>query len=172
VRSAMAAPGEASGQIAEAGTMGIAADLARRHIEAINDRRWDLDDEILARDLIGHHPLAGTIDGRDSYRATIEVILTMFPDVRVELHHVIGDDEIAAIRYTERGTHSGEHPALGPPTGRTYEKHGFGLYRQVGGQLVEFWMQENDLGFLHQLGLLDEPSVRLGFGVASTEGRG
>jgi hypothetical protein len=34
-----------------------------------------------------------------------------------------------------------------PPTGKSYEKHGFRLYRVESGRLAEAWLQEDDQGF-------------------------
>ena len=69
------------------------------------------------------------------------------PEVR---NDVMAEDDRVVVRYIERGAHTGDFVGL-PPTGRTYEKHGFALYRIAGGQLAEAWLQEDDQGYQQQL---------------------
>jgi predicted ester cyclase len=77
-------------------------------------------------------------------------LLSAFPDLRVEVLDLVAEDDRVVVRYIERGTHTGEFVGI-PPTGRTYEKHGFALYRVAAGQLAEAWMQEDDQGYQQQL---------------------
>jgi predicted ester cyclase len=136
--------------------MATAVELVKRHTEAINERRWDLDDVVLDEEYTVHFPWSPEpIRGRQAYRAAFDVILTAFPDLRVEIHEVLGNDERAMSWYTETATHTGPHPQLGAPTGRTYVKQGFMLARQENSRLVESWCQEDDIGFLLQLGLIE-----------------
>lgn len=131
-------------------------DLAQRHIEALNARDFDSEEAILSDDFTMHHVLYPLPSGRASYRAAIDVLFAAFPDLTVELHDVLSAGDRAVIRYTERGTNTGPLPIIpdGEPTGRAYEKHGIAIYRAADGRLAECWMQEDDLGFMRQLGLI------------------
>ena len=68
----------------------------------------------------------------------------------VEVLDLLAENDRVMVRYIERGTHTGDLMGL-PPTGRSYEKHGFALYRVADGRLAECWLQEDDLGFQQQL---------------------
>jgi predicted ester cyclase len=57
------------------------------------------------------------------------------------------------IRWTSSSTHTG--PWLGiPPTGRSTRGSGIDIFRIVEGKLVELWQEADNLGFLHQLGVI------------------
>jgi steroid delta-isomerase-like uncharacterized protein len=123
--------------------------LVRRHLEeAINQRRPEVWDDVMAEGFVLHHPLVEP--GRENYASALAILLSAFPDLRVEVLDLVAEDDRVVVRYIERGTHTGEFVGL-PPTGRTYEKHGFALYRVAGGRLAEAWMQEDDQGYQRQL---------------------
>ena len=102
----------------------------------------------MADDFLLHHPLVQP--GRSNYVAALEVLWAGFPDVNVELLDLVAEDDRVVARYVERGTHTGEFFGL-PPSGRSYAKHGFALYRVADGRLAEAWMQEDDQGYQQQL---------------------
>ena len=123
--------------------------LVRRHLEeAVNQRRPELWNDVMAEDFVLHHPLVEP--GRTSYAAALEMLHAGFPDLRVEVLDLVAEDDRVVVRYIERGTHTGDFVGI-PPTGRCYEKHGFALYRVADGRLAEAWMQEDDQGYQRQL---------------------
>lgn len=123
--------------------------LVRRHLEeAVNQRRPDVWNDVMAEDFVLHHPLVEP--GRANYAAALESVWAGFPDIIVEVLDLVAEDDRVVARYIERGTHTGDFLGL-PPTGRSYEKHGFALYRVANGRLAEAWMQEDDQGYQQQL---------------------
>ena len=123
--------------------------LVLRHLEeAVNLDRPELWNDIMAEDFIIHHPLVEP--GRAGYAAGLGLLRAGFPDLNVELLDVVAEHDRVVVRYIERGTHTGDFMDL-PPTGRSYEKHGFAMYRVADGRLAECWLQEDDLGFQQQL---------------------
>jgi steroid delta-isomerase-like uncharacterized protein len=123
--------------------------LVRRHLEeAVNLGRPEVWVDIMAEDFLLHHPLVEP--GRSSYAAALGLLRAGFPDLNVEVLDLLAENDRVMVRYIERGTHTGDFVGL-PPTGRTYEKHGFALYRIAKGQLAECWMQEDDQGYQQQL---------------------
>jgi predicted ester cyclase len=123
--------------------------LVRRHLEeAVNLERPQLGKAILAEDFISRHPLVEP--GRAGYAAGLGLLRAGFPDLNVEVLDVVAENDRVVVRYIERGTHTGDFMDL-PPTGRSYEKQGFALYRVADGRLAECWLQEDDLGFQQQL---------------------
>ncbi|MBI2700159.1 ester cyclase [Mycobacterium gordonae] len=123
--------------------------LVRRHLdEAINRRQSHLWTEIMSEDFDLHHRLVPA--GRDGYVAAIDILWQAFPDMSIELLDLVAEGDRVVARYIDRGTHLGEFMGI-PPTGRTYEKHGFAMYRIAGARLAEAWTQEDDLAFQTQL---------------------
>lgn len=68
----------------------------------------------------------------------------------VEVFDLVAENDRVVVRYMERGNQTGDFMGL-PPTGRSYEKHGFALYRVANGRLAECWLQEDDQGYQQQL---------------------
>jgi steroid delta-isomerase-like uncharacterized protein len=123
--------------------------VVRRHFEeALSNKRAEVWAEIMADDFVFHHPAIGP--GRDSYHAAVAVLWGAFPDLSEEVLDLVAEGDRVAARYVERGTHTGEFLGVAP-SGRSYEKHGFALYRVNDGRLVEAWAQEDDLGFQRQI---------------------
>ncbi len=122
--------------------------LVRRHLEeAVNQCRPEVWNDVMAEDFVLHHPLVEP--GRTSYAAALETLHAGFADLTVEVLDLIAEDDRVVVRHIERGTHTGDFVGLAP-TGRRYEKHGFGLYRIESGRLAEAWMQEDDQGYQQQ----------------------
>lgn len=129
-------------------------DIIRRHfIEGVNDKRLDVWDEIMADDYRLDVGLVADLltGGRAGYQKGIAAFWSAFPDMRVEIHHLVAEGDLVVARYTERGTHTGMYRDR-QPTGRDYAKHGFGMYRIQSGRMVEGWIQEDDASFVRDLG--------------------
>ena len=136
---------------------GVAKDIIRRHfIEGVTDKRPEVWDEIMAEDYRLDVGLAVDLltGGRSGYQKGISAFWRAFPDMRVELHHLVAEDDLVVARYTERGTHTGVYRGR-QPTGRSYTKHGFGMYRITDGRMVEGWIQEDDASFARDLAFTD-----------------
>ena len=102
----------------------------------------------MAEDFVLHHPLVPA--GRSNYAEAVATLWAGFPDLNEEVLDLVAEDDRVVARYIERGTNTGEFLGLAP-TGRSYAKHGFALYRVANGRLAEAWMQEDDQGFQQQL---------------------
>jgi predicted ester cyclase len=123
--------------------------VVRRHLEeAVSGRRPELWDELMAEGFVLHHPQVRP--GRAGYAEACEAMWSGFPDVGVEVLDMVAEGDRVAVRYVERGTHTGMFMGMAP-SGRRYEKHGFVLYRMEDGRLAEAWYQEDDLGYQRQL---------------------
>jgi len=76
------------------------------------------------------------------------------PDFRAEVDAVVAEDDLLAARITYTGTHLAPMRGVAP-TGRalTWKAMTFRRYDDEG-RVVERWIVGDDLGLLHQLGLL------------------
>ena len=130
--------------------------VVRRHLlDGVSGHRPAVWDEVMAPDFVMHVGAAtGLVSGRDAYKAVLGFYWTAFPDLTIEVRRLLAEDDLVAAHYVERGTQTGPFGEQ-PPTGRTYAKNGLGIYRLVGGRLVEAWIQEDDHTFAQQLGLAD-----------------
>jgi predicted ester cyclase len=71
-------------------------------------------------------------------------------------HHVIdqlvAEDDWVVARITYHGTHTGDFMGA-PATGNPMTYGGIHMLRIVDGKVVEFWLLEDDLGLMRQLGM-------------------
>ncbi len=73
-----------------------------------------------------------------------------FDDLAVVDHFTVTQHDIVAVRWTARGTSTGQFMGLAP-TGQVVEFTGVSMYRIENGQIAEIWDTRNTIGILHQL---------------------
>jgi len=76
-----------------------------------------------------------------------------FPDWRVTVENIVGDESLVAVRWSGEVTHLGLFHGA-PATGKKVSVSGINLYRIEGGKVAQEWEQMDSLGMLGQLGLL------------------
>lgn len=89
----------------------------------------------------------GELRGRDAVRARAVMLLTAFPDFRLERIELVIDGHRHADRWVMTGTHRGELFGI-PPTGRTVRIEGATFTRMDDGGLVAEDVHFADLGAL------------------------
>lgn len=131
---------------------GVAADVYLGFLDALN--RQDLaaadalvDDERYRENCVGFAP--GYVGWHDA-RASVRQVWKGLPDLRVELHDLVGTPDVALARGTVRGTATGRLYGA-PATKRSYEASYFDYVRIDGGRIVERVQQADVLGQMRQL---------------------
>ena len=81
----------------------------------------------------------------------VETYRGAFPDLHMTIEDVIEQRDRVVIRWTGRGTHTGELNGLAP-TDRTVEVTGITIQRIAGGRVAEAWSNWDTLGLLQQIG--------------------
>lgn len=92
-------------------------------------------------------------------------LLTAFPDRKYAIEDLIATDDKVVCRLTVSGTHQGvpEIPVEGgmlmtvPPTGKAYTVQQIHIFRVENGKIAEHWAVRDDLGMMHQLGVVAIP---------------
>ncbi|MFE5030669.1 ester cyclase [Streptomyces sp. NPDC056683] len=117
----------------------------------------DLDalDGIVAADSTDHDPAPGQGPGPTGYKTMFGELRTAFPDLSLQVEHLVATDDELAFAYVISGTHLG--PLMGhPATGRKVSYRGMQISRfDRDGKLVERWGSSDELGMLRQLGLVE-----------------
>ena len=125
--------------------------LVMRHfLEAVGQRKPEVWLSILHPDYVIHHPWV--TPGRDSYMQASAKYWTAISAPHYEFLHVLCEGDFVMVHYIERAM------LIAPlfdvkPNGKPYQKAGFALYRIEDGLMREGWNQEDDLGFMKQLGI-------------------
>ena len=99
---------------------------------------------------VGHFPGGDTVRGREGLATAVMAHRRAFPDWTEEVEEVIIDHESLAVRFTSRGTNTGEF--LGnPPTGNRVEISEVVIFRLEDGQIAEQWVYPDMLSLQRQL---------------------
>ena len=75
-----------------------------------------------------------------------------FPDFKVDVKHMVTDDENVSFAYTASGTHRGKFMGI-EPTEKCFKVRGMQIGRFEDGKLIERWGSTDELGILKQLGV-------------------
>jgi predicted ester cyclase len=117
-------------------------DVARRFLEdVLNAKDYEAASRYLTEDAADH--FTGS--------AAASFALAAFPDYRLQLEHVIGQDDIVTVLATFTGTHSREFMGI-PPTGRGVTGRVAFTLRLVDERIAETWTEIEPWGLLQQLG--------------------
>jgi predicted ester cyclase len=98
-------------------------------------------------------PFPGAPEGPEGMRRAAEMFRAAFPDWHSDVLQVIAEDDLVVENFVARGTHRG--PLMGAePTGREVALAGINIFRIADGKIVERWGRLDQLGLMHQLGLV------------------
>lgn len=126
--------------------------IARRYFnDILNGGNFEAIGGIIAPDFVLHLPLLpNPIRGREGLKDFVVRLRTAFPDIHYTIQLQMADLEMAAIRWTMEATHRGEFLEI-PASGANVHLQGVTIFRIREGQIVEIWVNENDLGLLEQI---------------------
>lgn len=131
-------------------------DLVRRYLEAFNDRDRDRLSDLVAADVV-EHGIHDELHGIDDILEFRQRHFDVFPDYSGDTEALVAEGDTVAVRYTVRGTHEGEYRDV-DPTGNTVEWTGMAMYRIEDDRIAEIWLEEDRLGLLEQLEVVDPPA--------------
>ena len=79
-----------------------------------------------------------------------------FPDLYHTIDAVVAEGDSAAVRFTLRGTNTGEFMGM-PATGKRIEVTATAVQHIVDGKVARLWAQFDQLGLMQQLGVIPAP---------------
>jgi steroid delta-isomerase-like uncharacterized protein len=97
-----------------------------------------------------HGGAMGDAQDLPGFQSQLASVFASFPDLSVEIHDVIAEQDRVAVRLTMRGTQLGEFQGV-PPTGKRISSAGMNTYRISNNQIVEEWWQNDLLGVMRQI---------------------
>ena len=131
-------------------------ELVRRYLAAFNDRDRDTLSEVLDEDVV-EHGVSDELHGLEEIMGFLDSHFEIFPDYTGTTEDVIAEGDRVVVRYTVSGTHTGEYQGI-EPTGHTVEWTGVGIYRVEGDEIAEIWLEEDRLGLLEGLEVVERPA--------------
>jgi steroid delta-isomerase-like uncharacterized protein len=133
--------------------------LIRRFYEEMDKGNIDAMDELVAEDYINHDPppFPGLAEGREGLKQAFEMFWRATPG-----HHLIEDQVAEGDKVVTRlrgiGKHEGELAGI-PPTGNDLDVKAVAIHRIKDGRVVEHWSAVDSAANLHQLGVIQLPTV-------------
>jgi len=122
--------------------------------DAVNSGKLDLLDNLVAPDSVDNDPAPGQGAGPQGFKDFFAEMRSAFPDLHIEVAHLVADENNVSFAYTLTGTHEG--PLMGhEATGKKISVRGMQISRFENGLLVERWGSSDQLGMLQQLGLAE-----------------
>ncbi len=130
--------------------------VVARFDEAVwSQGRLDAAQELLAPDLIDHHPMPfpGRQPGAAGLLQVVQMVRAGLPDLKRVVHAHVAEGDLVVTRFTDRGTHQAFLMGV-PPTGREISVDGINVARVHDGRITELWHVEDLLGLMRQLGAI------------------
>ena len=130
--------------------------LVRRWFEQVwNKGRAESIDELLSERSVVHG-LGTDLHGPAGFKPFHAAYRDAFPDLALQIEHMLADDDLVAVHWSATATHGGG--GLGfAATGKRVSFSGMTLIRVEGNKLIEGWNSFDQLGLLQQLGVVSLP---------------
>ncbi|MFD0763377.1 ester cyclase [Mucilaginibacter lutimaris] len=119
--------------------------------EAINAGNLEAFKDLVAENSVDHDPAEGQVAGPQGYIDFFTELRSAFPDLKIEVKHLVADDENVSFAYEVNGTHNGDFMGIAP-TGNSIKARGMQISKFENGKMTERWGSSNELGILKQLG--------------------
>jgi len=120
--------------------------VSRIPLEAFNQGKLEVIDEVIADNSVEHSPLPpGMPTGKEGLKALIKALRSAFPDYKVTIDLQVTEGDLVVQRATTTGTMKGEFAGM-PPSGKK-------------ATIVEHWGVQDQLGMLQQLGFIPAPEA-------------
>ncbi len=128
-------------------------EIAQKMIDAINNKDYDILDNLIAPDIVRHCQATPNLNIRslDEFKDFLKVDSKTFPDSHITTEILIAEGDMVAGYFTYSGTQEG---AMGPfpATGKKADLKYLGILRIEDGKIAEMWVEWDNMTFLTQLG--------------------
>jgi steroid delta-isomerase-like uncharacterized protein len=132
------------------------ATVNRIPLEAFNEGRLEVVDEVVSPDMIDHTQVPGMPSGREGIKALIRAVRSTFPDLKNTVVKQIAEGDTYVQHVRSSGTMKGDWMGM-PATGKSATWDAVHIVRVKDGRIVEHWAVQDNLGMLQQLGLAPAP---------------
>ena len=124
--------------------------LVAELIDALNTRQLHRIRDLVTDDFVDHGSPVPLPPGADGYIAMLSFVTEVL-QIRYEVHEVVANGEMVAIRATARGVNAVSPQGI-EPTGRPFSMKTAHFYRARAGRLCEHWGVRDELDVLYQVG--------------------
>lgn len=131
--------------------------LARHLFEEMwNSKNLAVVDEMVAPNFVFHNSVQ-TLYGPEGFKQFARTYHAAFPEAHFTIEDAIAEGDTVVLRWTARGTHSGELLGI-PPTGKQVMVSGITISLFSNDKNVESWGEFDALGMLQQIDVIPRMS--------------
>ncbi len=118
---------------------------------------WAGIEKIVASNFTDHSPMMppGTATNRDSLMKYVKMTKEGFPDMKFEVLHTAGTDDMVFVHFRFTGTHTGEFMGM-PASNRKLDYTGVDLLKIKDGVAIEHWDYADNITYMKQMGMMPE----------------
>ena len=127
----------------------------RRLIEGLNNKNYDIVDELVAPDVVEHEEIPGMPPGREGMRQTFQMMHAAFPDLQVVAQDILADGDKVVMRAQFAGTHQGDFMDI-PATNKQVAFNVIDIFRLAENKVAEHWGVTDMMGLMTQLGAIPD----------------
>jgi steroid delta-isomerase-like uncharacterized protein len=126
--------------------------VRRLYEEVWNNHRFELLDELMCPSHAIQGPVVFSSEvGPAAYKLHILKFLKVFPDMRMTIEDIFGENEKFVVAWTLSGTHGGEFMGI-PATHKKVSVDGVAIHHVVEGKVIDSFANWDVLGITKQLG--------------------
>jgi steroid delta-isomerase-like uncharacterized protein len=131
-------------------------EIVRNIVTAIDEGNPDKFREFMADDFMCYYIGAPEPMDADTSIQIIKSFYEAFPDNTHVIDEIIAEGDTVAVRLTQHATHKGEFEGI-PATGNKVIIPAMHFITLVDGKIKEWWLLEENLGLMMQLGMELKP---------------
>jgi len=135
-------------------------EIIRKYFKAIDEEGKTANAEILndflAEDFIEHDPAPGIPPTRDGWKQLFKMFAEATPGYHV-INDLIAEDDKVVAHITAYGKHVGTIFGI-PATNKEFSMKGIVIWRLKNGKIIEHWAQNDMVGMMIQLGVMQPPN--------------
>ena len=120
--------------------------------EAVNSGDFSKMNELVSENCVDHDPAPDQIAGPEGYIKFFTMMRTAFPDLKLDVEHLVADEDNIAFAYRVIGTHKGDFMGISA-SGNSINIRGMQISKFQDGKMVERWGSSDELGILKQIGV-------------------
>ena len=135
-------------------------EIIRKYFKAIDEEGKTANAEILndflSEDFIEHDPAPGIPPTRDGWKQLFKMFAEATPGYHV-INDLIAEDDRVVAHITAYGKHVGTIFGI-PATNKDFSMKGIVIWRLKNGKITEHWAQNDMVGMMIQLGVMQPPN--------------
>jgi len=131
-------------------------EVVREVFAAIDSGKLDKLEELMSDDFSARIPSLKRPLGKADVFQIIETHYAAFPDWTHSIEVMVAEGNNVAVKLHQHGTQEAQYEGI-PPTGKTVTNTAMHLITVVNGKVKDWWVLEDNLGFMQQLGMELKP---------------